>query len=199
MMAAVFLRLQRRDMICCLAGAFLLAVASSPTQGEAPALTPAATAVVLRDQYGHGDSLAAHAGRPQVVLVVSVRRLRRLKDWEVALDRRLEGIGFLRVADVPAVTSGSAPTQEQVAETLRKRVPREVRVLIDVERRWAGELRLDTREVHVLAFDAEGRLVHRARGAARPDVVQQVADRLLKLPGVRRKGATAPDAPQESS
>jgi len=56
-----------------------------------------------------------------------------------------------------------------------------------------------TREVNVLAFDAEGPLVHRARAAASPDVVRQVADRLLKLPGVRRKGATAPDALRESS
>jgi hypothetical protein len=148
---------------------------------------------VLRDQLGGTDSLAAHEGQPQVVFVVSARRLRRQKEWEVELDRRLEGVGFLRVADVPAEGSASPPSFDEVASTLRKRVPRPVRVLVDVERHWAQGLGLDTREVNVLAFDARGREVGRVRGQARPELVGAIENALVALPGVRRRQAPAPE------
>ena len=169
-----------------LTGLVALALAGEPPPEGA---AEAAARTVLRDQLGGSDSLAAHEGQPQVVFVVSARRLRRQKAWEVELDRRLEGVGFLRVADVPAEGSSVPPSYEEIASTLRKRVPQPVRVLVDTERRWALGLGLDTREVNALAFDAHGREVARARGPARPDSVGAIEKALLALPGVRRKAA----------
>jgi hypothetical protein len=167
-----------------LPGLLLLAVASPTPAAASPAAVPAAA--VLRDQLGAADSLASKAGRPQVVFVVSARRLRRLKEWELELDRRLEGIGFMRIADVDE-SEANRPTYEEVAATLRKRVPQPVRVLVDLDRIWAGALSLDTREVNVLAFDASGAEVARARGRPRPEALAAIESALLRLPGVQRK------------
>lgn len=173
------------DMIYALSGLILLALVGAPSP-EVEATV--AAGAVLRDQFGRPDSLTAHAGRPQVVLVVSARRLRRLKEWEVELARRLDGVGFLRVADVPA-EGGTPPTFDDVASTLRRRVPQSVPVLVDTERLWAGSLRLDTREVNVLAFDADTRMVAHVRGAPRAEAIGPLESALLALPGVRRKAA----------
>ena len=177
-------------MICTLAGSLLLALVGTPFSEAAAS---AAAGAVLRDQFGRADSLTAHAGQPHVVLVVSARRLRRLKEWEVELDRRLHGVGFLRVADVPA-EGGKPPTFDDVAPKLRKRVPQSVRVLVDTERRWAESLGLDTREVNVLAFDESARVVAHVRGAPRAETVGPLEAALLALPGVRRKTAAGPAA-----
>lgn len=152
---------------------------------------PEAARAVLRDQHGRSDSLAAHAGRAQVVLVVALRRLRRIEAWEVELTRQVEGVGFLRVADVPPKEGQSPPSHEEIAATLRRRVPAEVSVLIDRERHWAEAFELDTREVNVLLFDAAGDLVSRLRGSPKPERVQEVVEGLVRQPGVRRKGAAA--------
>jgi len=174
----------------------LAAVPGAALQDAAKkAAIPPALTVELRDQYGRGDSLVAHRGKPQVVFVVSAARLRRLKDWEVELDRRLEGVAFLRVADVPPEPGQPPPRFEEVAKALRKRVPEEVSVLIDLERRFARDLELDTREVNVLLFDAAGGWVGHLRGRPTPGNLDQVTTRLESLPGVRRK---APEAPPTS-
>jgi hypothetical protein len=181
-------------MICVLSGFLLLGLVGTGSP-EAAATAPAGA--VLRDQFGRPDSLTAHAGQPQVVLVVSARRLRRLKEWEVELDRRLDGVGFLRVADVPA--EGGAPsTFDDVAATLRKHVPQSVPVLVDTERHWAGALGLDTREVNVLAFDAHARVVAHVRGAPRAETIVPLESALLALPGVRRKASPGPASGAEA-
>ena len=175
-------------MIRVLCGLLLLGLIGAPFPEAA---TGAAATAVLRDQFGRSDSLTAHAGQPQVVFVVSAQRLRRLKQWEVELDRRLDGVGFLRIADVPA-EAGKPPTFDDVASKLRKRVPQTVRVLVDTERHWAGALGLDTREVNVLAFDANARVVAHVRGGPRAETIGPIESALLALPGVRRKAAAAP-------
>lgn len=159
----------------------------------APAAAAAPAGAVLRDQFGRPDSLSAHAGRPLVVLVVSARRLRRLKAWEVELDRRLDGVDFLRVADV-AAEGRTPPTFDEVASTLRKHVPQSVRVLVDSERHWARALGLDTREVNALALDARTRVVAQVRGAPRSETIGPLETALLELPGVRRKPTAGPSS-----
>jgi hypothetical protein len=149
----------------------------------------------LRDQYGRSDPAEAGPGRPHAVFVVSARRLRRLKDWQREIDNRLEGVGFLRVADVPSEPGQPSPRFEDVAATLRKRVPEDVPILIDVERRFSRELDLDTREVNVLLFDASGRLAGRVSGRPTPDRVEQATAHLLNLAGVSRRTGTAPPSP----
>jgi hypothetical protein len=70
----------------------------------------------LLDQYGREDSLRAHRGQVVLVTVVHAKRLRKLQSWEKALRERLEGVHYMRVADVPA---DPPVTQEDVAEKLR--------------------------------------------------------------------------------
>jgi hypothetical protein len=166
------------------------AQATDPNAAVLSSLTAA-----LRDQHGRNDPAAARPGRPHAVFVVSARRLRRLKDWQREIDERLEGVGFLRVADVPSEPGQAPPRFEDVAATLRKRVPEDVPILIDVERRFRRELALDTREVSVLLFDASGRLAGRVHGRPTPDRVEQATAHLLELPGVSRRTATASPPP----
>jgi len=168
-----------------------LTTAEPKTTAQKIATPPALTAE-LRDQYGRPDSFAAHHGRPRVVFVVSARRLRRLKDWEARLDRRLEGVVFMRVADVPPEPGQPPPRFEDVAATLRKRVPEEVPVLVDMERLFARDFEIDTRELNVLLFDAAGGPVGKVRGRPNADNLDMVTGRLLALPGVRRNSAATP-------
>jgi hypothetical protein len=120
---------------------------------------PSAPAPV-RDQFGRLDSVAAHRGKAVVALVVTARRLRALKGWELDLRRRFEDLRFLRVVDVP---EEPPVAYEDVARKLRDRVPQEVSVLIDLGRTWAAAYGLDTQEVNVLLFDEAGRLATRFR------------------------------------
>ena len=168
------------------------ALAPAPSLATQAAEAPEALLAPLRELRAGSDSLAARRGTPQVVFVVSASRLRRVKDWEAQLDRRVRGVAFLRVADVPPEPGRPRPSHEDVAATLSKRVPAGVRVLIDVERRFAETLALDTREVNVLLFDAALGSVGRARGRPSGENLERVVARLLALPGVRPRGTVPP-------
>lgn len=156
--------------------------------------TPIGTAVspadavrhALRDQHGIARSLADERGHPTVALVVTARRLRSIKGWEVELRRRVPGLHFVRVCDVPAMPT---TTWERVAAGLRGRVPDEVPVMVDVERAWARAFALDTEDVNALVFDAHGSLVARVRGPRSEEVLRQVTDAATPL--LRGRGATA--------
>ena len=134
----------------------------------------------LRDQYGDEDSLAAYRGQVVVVMVVTARRLRNIKPWEADLREQMEGVQYLRIADVP---EGSPADSDQVAEKLRERVPDEVPVLIDMERRWATTLVLDTDRPNLLLVDARGRLVATFRGRYTPQLAADVIEALKKIQG----------------
>jgi len=82
---------------------------------------------------GREDSLRAHRGQVVLVTVVHATGLRKLKSWETALRERLEGVHYIRIADVPA---DPPLTHDEVAEKLRQRVPEEVSILIDLEGEW---------------------------------------------------------------
>jgi hypothetical protein len=148
-------------------------------QPATPDSPRAAAPAPLRDQFGRLDSLAAHRGAPLVAMVVTARRLRALKGWEVDLRRRFEGLTFLRVVEVPPRPPVSF---DDVARKLRDRVPREVPILVDLEGKWAAAYGLDTDEVNLLIFDAAGRLVSRfrvARNASSLAVVERVLTPLV--------------------
>jgi hypothetical protein len=115
----------------------------------------------LRDQYGREGTPFADR-EPRVVIVVDARRLRRIKAWERALVTEFgEGLAVVRVADVPR----SAPTQfEKVAAKLRRRVPEDVRVLVDLDGAWALAYELDTRQPNLLVFTGDGALAARHAG-----------------------------------
>jgi hypothetical protein len=125
----------------------------------------------LVDQFGREDSLESRRGTTVVALVVTAKRLRSIKGWELELHERLPEVSFLRVVDVPEEPK---VTRERVAAKLRERVPQQVPIGIDMQRGWAAAYGLDTAEVNVLVFGPEGALVARFRGRKSKPLVEQV-------------------------
>lgn len=112
--------------------------------------------LTLFDQFGETGGVATDADGLQVAIVVSAKRLRRLKPWERAIREIDTEVPIVRVADVPR----TAPTEyENVAEKLRKRLPPDVNVLVDLNGVWASAYGLDVNVPNVLIFDAAGTLV----------------------------------------
>jgi hypothetical protein len=134
--------------------------------------------LALPDQNGNRDSLVAHRGKVVVAMVVTARRLRNLKGWERDLRSRFEEVDFVRVADVPA---DPPVTYRDVADKLATRVPDEVPVLIDLDRRWSSALGLDTGRPNILLIDPDGHLVASYRGRPEPELVDEVAGRIEEL------------------
>ena len=111
---------------------------------------------LLPDQHGEMGGLQNQPQALQMVIVVSAKRLRRLKPWERELRERYPDLGLLRVADVPV----SSPTPvEEVAAKLRKRLPADVDVLIDLDGTWAGQYNLDISVPNLLLFDSDRSLI----------------------------------------
>ena len=120
----------------------------------APALNGSSLPVVI-DQYGQPVSLGASEPAVRVAILVSAKRLRRLRKWETALRERFPDLDILRVADVPR----DAPTRyEDVAEAFRNRLPENVGVGIDLDGDWAGQLDVDPSVPNILVFASSGDL-----------------------------------------
>jgi hypothetical protein len=133
----------------------------------------------LPDQFGNTGSLAAHRDSVVVAIVVDVRRLSSIQRWGEALGGRYPQLRFLNIAQLPA---GGPVDMARVSATLQKRVPANVPVLIDVERRWASAYGLDTTAPNLLVFDQAGTLVTRLRGrfsAEREASITPVIEKLL--------------------
>jgi hypothetical protein len=133
----------------------------------------------LPDQFGNSGSLAAHRGSVVVAIVVDVRRLSTIQRWGEALGARYPRLHFLNIAQMPA---GGPVDMPRVSATLQKRVPANVPVLIDVERRWATAYGLDTAAPNLLVFDRSGTLVTSLRGrfsAEREASIAPVIEKLL--------------------
>lgn len=129
-----------------------LAATAAPRVDELP---------TLLDQFGEPVSLDADSVEVQVAIIVSAKRLRRIKPWEKALREEFPGLVVVRIADVPR----SSPTEyETVAKKLRKRLPEDVNVGIDLEGLWADALGLDTSVPNILLFAASGELVYQQSG-----------------------------------
>jgi len=142
------------------------AVVEVVSEGRAAAL-----AARLRDQNGRPGGFEPAGRQATVVFVVSAARLKRLREWEASLRKRFEGLRFVRVADVPP--SRPPARYEDVAKRLRKHVPAEVSVLVDVDRVWATGFGLDSRQVNLLVFDRTGRLAGQLAGGATPERLAQ--------------------------
>ncbi len=127
-----------------------------------PLLLIAATQVLhcgdfpqVPDQYGQPVALESNSHQTQVAIVVSAKRLRRIKPWEKALRKAFPDLKVVRVADIPRT---SPTSYEKVAVKLRKRLPKDLPVGIDLEGDWAKRAGLDTSVPNLLLFDADGRL-----------------------------------------
>jgi hypothetical protein len=133
----------------------------------------------FRDQHGNVDSLARYAGAPVVAVVVGVKRLAMIEQWERDLATRVPGIRFLNVADLPR----DVPVDlQRTALTLRKRVPAGVNVLLDPEGEWARTFGLDTALPNLLVFSAEGELLARFRGRWSAPLAAEVAGAVPAAP-----------------
>ena len=122
----------------------------------APAMAVDPASLSLVDQYGQPGGLSTDRDGLQVAIVVSAKRLRRLKPWEQAIREIDADVPLVRVADVPR----TAPTEfDTVAEKLQKRLPPEVNVLIDLDGIWASAFELDPDVPNVLVFDGAGTLL----------------------------------------
>ena len=93
----------------------LCAMLCLPAAGSDEASVPA-----LYDQFAQVVSLQDGAGQVQVAIVVSAKRLRRIKPWEVALRERFPDLVILRVADIP----GENATYERVCRNLAQTAAR---------------------------------------------------------------------------
>lgn len=155
----------------------LCLILATPGAEHAAALSEVST-ITLRDQYGHEDTLEAHRGNVTVVMVVAARRLRNIKPWERELRERFDRLHYVRIADVP---EDSPATEDEVAAKLRERVPDGVPVLIDLERRWAKALDLDTSRPNILVVDASGRAVALVRGRHDPELMAGISQTLSSL------------------
>ncbi|NND37308.1 MAG: hypothetical protein HKN81_09270 [Gammaproteobacteria bacterium] len=132
--------------------AFALSALAMPNAADLP---------TLPDQFGDEIGLDADAGRVRVAIVVSARKLRRIKPWEKAMREEFPDLVVVRIADIPQ----TSPTNyDSVARKLRKRLPEDVPVGIDLEGRWAETLGLDTTVPNVLVFDADGKLTYQQSG-----------------------------------
>lgn len=151
------MRLARILAIGLLLGFSSVALASDPARDPA--------SLTLTDQYGQTGGLRSDLDGLQVAIVVSAKRLRRLKAWEQAIREIDADVPLVRVADVPR----TAPTDfDTVAEKLRKRLPPDVNVLIDLEGVWASAYELDPDVPNVLIFDGAGALLSVHSGMFKP-------------------------------
>lgn len=164
--------------------ALALVLASAPAFASGPVPGPPP----LEDQNGRLDSLAAHHGRPVVLLAIDADHLRSLKGWEIDIRQHIDGLDFIRVVDIPQ-KPGTRP--EGVARKLREKVPADVSVLIDMDGVWATVYGLDTQEMNVVLFDREGREVARMNGKREPALIERIAAEIESKLGVPRKAAGA--------
>jgi hypothetical protein len=161
-------------------GLLLLALAANVAAGVGT-LTPELSALTLQNQFGGTDSLATHRGQVVVAVVVGVQRLATIERWERELKARYPGLVFFNVADMPA--EGTVDPA-RAAATLRKRVPPEVPVLLDLDRQWATDLGLETSAPNLLLIARDGTLVGSYRGRYSPELAAQVLEALAPLMAV---------------
>ena len=125
----------------------------------------------LPDQNDQLLSLADYPNQTVLAIVVSGRKLRHIKKWEEGIRKVYPQLTSVRVADI---TDDPRPSQEQVAEKLRKRAPADVRIMIDMDNLWATEYELDTSEPCLLLFDDNGQIIAQFRGRANKDRLNEV-------------------------
>jgi len=152
-------------------------VFAAPQIGELP---------TLLNQFGESVGLHKEAGRVQVAIVVSAKRLRRIKPWEKALRLEFPDLVIVRIADVPR----TSPTEyETVAEKLRKRLPEDVSVGIDLEGQWAATLGLDTSVPNILLFDSIGELIYQQSGMYKKSRFPSLQSALIEAQSTERIAA----------
>lgn len=163
-----------------LAALMLPGLALAGAAVDPSALAPFAD-VEWDDQLGGRDRLAAHQGERVLLIIVEARRLPLAGKWAEAIEARDLGLTLLTVADAPPDV---LVEPDRFAQTLRKRVPAGVRILMDPRRQLAAALILDTAEPNLLLVGPDGTLAAAFRGRLTPALLEQVAAAAAGLPGM---------------
>ena len=129
----------------------------------------------LQDQYGNHGELNDFSGEAVLVIVASTRKLVWIGRWEEAIRAELPGLVSLRVADV---SDQPPPSYIDVANILRKKAPKDVSVLIDMQNLWARNYDLDTSEPCLMLLDPDHNVVAKFRGRPKGDLVDEVMNAL---------------------
>ena len=130
---------------------------------------------MLQDQYGQNGGLTDYTGEAVLAIVATPRKLRWIERWEAAIRAEMPSLMSIRVADV---TDRPAPDYKKVADMLRKRVPEDISVLIDLQNQWASHYTLDTSEPCLVLFDSDHNVVAKFRGRPKGQLVDDVINTL---------------------
>jgi hypothetical protein len=130
---------------------------------------------MLQDQYGQNGGLGDYTGEAVLAIVATPRKLRWIGQWEATIRAEMPGLMSIRIADV---TDRPTPNYKKVADILRKRVPEDVSVLIDLQNQWANNYILETSEPCLVLFDSDHNVVAKFRGRPKGKLVDDVIDTL---------------------
>jgi hypothetical protein len=130
---------------------------------------------MLQDQYGQSSGLGDYSGEAVLAIIATPRKLRWIGKWEEAIRAEIPALRSIRIADV---TDRPAPDYQKVASMLRKKVPQDISVLIDLQSHWASRYILDTSEPCLVLFDSDHHVVTKFRGRPKGELVNEVLNAL---------------------
>ena len=130
---------------------------------------------MLQDQYGQNSGLGDYTGEAGLAIGVTPRKLRWIGRWEETIRAEMPGLISIRIADV---TERPPPEHKKVADMLRKKVPEDISVLIDLQSNWANHYTLETSEPCLVLFDSDHHVVAKFRGRPKGELVNDVMDAL---------------------
>jgi len=130
---------------------------------------------MLEDQYGQKSGLGDYTGEAVLAIVATPRKLRWIGKWEAAIRVEMPELMSIRIADV---TDRPTPDYKKVADMLRKKVPEDISVLIDLQNQWASQYTLDTSEPCLVLFDSDHHVVAKFRGRPKGALVNDVINTL---------------------
>lgn len=130
---------------------------------------------MLQDQYGQNSGLGDYTGEAVLAIVATPRKLRWIRKWEETIRAEMPGLTSIRIADV---NEQPPPDRNKVADLLRKKVPEDISVLIDLQRHWANYYTLETSEPCLVLFDSDHHVVAKFRGRPKGELVSDVMNAL---------------------
>ena len=141
------------------------------------ALSHAETAIPpeLTDQYGKPYSYESMSGQPLLLIIADARKLRWIGSWEKKLRRKLPELRSYRVS---GVLKTPTPTVDEVAKVLRRWVPENVPIAIDINNYWATRFMLDIDQPCLVLLNANGEVVAKWRGRPKKALLREVLETL---------------------
>lgn len=163
--------------------------------GSALSHAETATPPDLTDQYGKPYSYQNMMGQPLLLIVADARKLRWIGSWEKKLRRTLPELRSYRVT---GVLKKPTPTVDDVAKVLRRWVPENVPIAIDINNYWATRFTLDINQPCLVLLNADGDVVAKWRGRPKKSLLREVLATLqpyfdTPTPNLTSSIATAPE------